>query len=101
MLIAEKITVLPYVFARCAKCGRDLPKGRKKFCHYCQPRKAYHKNKPAACPDAEYTLEDRAAQADAYGLSYGKYMATITCGGKLPPMRHAVRWPPGSEHAGE
>ena len=101
MPISEKVTILPSEDRRCVKCGRDLPKGRKKYCHYCQPFKAYHKPKAKADPDAEYTLADRAAQADAYGLSYGKFMALLKNGGQLPPMRHPVRWPPGSAHIGE
>ena len=95
------MTILPSEDRRCVKCGRDLPKGRKKYCHYCQPFKAYHKPKAKADPNAEYTLEDRVAQADAYGLSYGNFRAMLDNGSKLPALRHPVRWPPGSAHIGE
>ena len=98
--IAEKITVLPYAPPYCTKCGRDLPKGRKRKCHYCQPPKARHHHK-SSDDLQEYTLADRVAQADAYGLSYGKFMSIIENGGKLPPMKHPVHWPPDSTHLGE
>ena len=96
----EKITVLPYISPRCEVCGRDLPKGRKKRCHVCRPPKVY---KPPVdpAPDREYTLEDRAAQAEAYGMSYGRFMAHIENGWKLPPLRKRIRWPEGSVHAAE
>ena len=57
----------------------------------------------AAAPDSNltYTLEDRVAQAYAYGLSYGKFMAILHDGGKLPPQLRPIVWPAGSEHAGK
>ena len=91
---------MPYVSPRCAGCGRDLPKGRKKKCYYCQPPRARRHSKSQADP-AEYTLADRVAQADAYGLSYGQFMAILENGGKLPKRKHPVYWPPDSEHIGE
>ena len=57
----------------------------------------------SAAPDSNlaYTLEDRVAQAYAYGLSYVKFMASHHDGGKLPPQLRPIVWPAGSEHAGK
>ena len=68
-------------------------------CYHCQPPRARHHSKPR--PDLPYSLEDRVAQADAYGLSYGQFRAILEHGGKLPPLRHPIRWPAGSDHVGE
>ena len=95
-----KVTILPYQSPRCMKCGRDLPRGRTRKCHYCLPPKGRGQRKKPR-PDQSYTLEDRVAQADAYGLSYGKFQAILENGGQLPPLRHPVRWPDGSDHIGE
>lgn len=97
--ITPKIIVLPYESPRCIVCGRDLPRGRTRKCHHCLAPKARRKHSPR--PDQPYTLEDRVAQADAYGLSYGKYMAILENGGALPSMKHPVFWPAGSDHVGE
>lgn len=96
----QKVTVLPYVSPRCA-CGRDLPRGRRVKCYFCLPIRRRKIN--AAAPDSNlaYTLEDRVAQAYAYGLSYGKFMAILHDGGKLPPQLRPIVWPAGSEHAGK
>lgn len=96
----EKVTVLPYVERRCVICGRDLPKGRRQKCYSCRPPRP-HRPVEDPHPDMEYTLEDRAAQADAHGMSYGNFMAYIHNGWKLPPRIKPVRWPNGSVHAGE
>lgn len=95
-----KVTVLPYVSPRCVVCGRDLPKGRRQKCHFCRPPKVYKPPEDPA-PDQEYSLEDRVAQAEAYGLSYGQFMAIIENSWKLPPLRKRIRWPEGSVHAAE
>lgn len=95
----SKITVLPYQSPRCSICGRALPRGRTRKCYICLPPRTYKRAAPR--PDLPYTLEDRVAQADAYGLSYGRFMAIIHHGGALPPLKHQVIWPPGSEHTGE
>lgn len=50
---------------------------------------------------SEYSYEERAAQAAALGLSYGKFMSLLDSGGKLPPQIHPIEWPKGSKHAHE
>lgn len=96
----SKVTVLPYVSPRCKVCGRDLPRGRKGRCYTCLPPRTYG-DKPKPKPEEPYTLEDRVAQATAYGLSYGNFMAIIKNGGKLPPLKRPIVWPQESSHAGE
>ena len=98
--MATKVTVLPYQNHRCIDCGRDLPRGRRRRCHICLPPRPWRKTEPKD-PSPDYTLNDRVAQADAYGLSYGHFMAIIHTGGKLPPLRHPIRWPADSAHIGE
>ncbi len=95
-----KVTVLPYVSKRCICCGRDLPRGRKAKCYLCRPPRPH---KPIEAPKeaALYTLEDRVAMARAYGMSYGVYMSYIHTGERLPPMKHPIVWPVGSNHIGE
>lgn len=95
----SKVTILPYEGPRCISCGRDLPRGRKQKCFACRPPKGYIPPQPS--PDAPYTINDRVAQALAYGISYGKLMAIIETGGKLPPRKRPIVWPVGSAHAGE
>lgn len=95
-----KITILPYESPRCKVCGRDLPQGRKGRCYICLPPRTYGP-KPEPNPDAPYSINDRVAQAMAYGLSYGNFMAIIENGWKLPPLKHPIVWPIGSSHAGE
>ena len=98
----SKVTVLPYKSPYCSVCGKPLPKGRSRKCYACQPQRGnHHKPAPGPALDQPYTLNDRVAQADAYGLSYGNFMAIIENGWKLPPLRHPIRWPEGSKHAGE
>lgn len=106
--ISEKITVIPYVEVKCRKCGRDLPRGRKVFCKICMPphgrKNEYAEQaKPELMPGEvpEYTIEDRVAQAQAHGLSYGNLMAKLENGWPLPPLLHPVRWPAGSAHGGK
>jgi len=99
-----KIVKLEYISPRCAVCGRDLPKERRKKCYYCLPPRAFRCGvKPAATEEdkREYTLSERAAQADAYGISYGKLMAIVENGLPMPPRIRSVRWPLGSAHWGE
>ena len=101
-----KIIQLEYISPRC-ECGRDLPKGRKKKCFYCLPPSGNHHKQtdaldpPAASVSPEYTLADRAAQADAYGMSYGNFMAHIENGWPLPKRKKPVCWPLDSAHRGE
>lgn len=100
-----KIVQLEYISPRCEKCGRNLPKSRKKLCFHCRPPGGHHK-KGEQTPEtagvlAEYTLADRAAQAEAYGMSYGKFMAHIENKWPLPKRRRPVRWPLDSAHWGE
>ncbi len=102
--MSGKIIQLEYISPRCEKCGRDLPKSRKKQCFYCLPPGGHHKKVVAvvsASLPEEYTLADQVAQADAYGMSYGKFMSFIENKWPLPPMRRPIRWPPDSEHFGE
>lgn len=94
------ITILPYQPVRCVVCGRDLPKDRREKCYFCRPKKT-KRPLPEPKPDLPYTLEDRAAQALGYGISYGQLMAIIENGGKLPPLKRPIVWPEGSAHAGE
>lgn len=100
-----KIIQLEYISPRCVKCGRDLPKTRKKKCFYCLPPGGHHKKGDqapgAAGVKAEYTLADRAAQAEAYGMSYGKFMAHIENRWPLPERKKPVCWPLDSAHRGE
>ena len=99
-----KIIKLEYVAPGCVDCGRTLPPGRRKRCYHCLPPKAWHALQPAksdASEPAEYTLSDRVAQADAYGLSYGQFMAHIEHGWKLPKRKKPIRWPRDSAHRGE
>lgn len=96
----EKITVLPCADRRCAVCGRVLPRARRQKCYSCRPPRP-HKPPEDPFDEQEYTLEDRVAQADAHGMSYGNFMAFLRNGWKLPPQRKPVRWPNGSKHAGE
>lgn len=95
----SKVTILPYESPHCKMCGRDLPRGRRSRCYACLPPRTYKKVDPK--PDLPYTLEDRVAQAWAYGLSYGNFMAIVENGWKLPPLRRTIVWPEGSSHAGE
>lgn len=100
-----KIVQLEYISPRCG-CGRNLPKGRKKKCFYCLPPGGNHHKKGTSADRAtgvlaEYTLADRAAQAEAYGMSYGKLMAHIENGWPLPKRKKPVRWPLDSAHWGE
>lgn len=85
---------------KCVTCGSDLPRGRKRFCHGCKPKKRY-KPEPEVREKLPYTLADRVAMARAYGLSYGQYMAHIENGWNLPEMIRPVEWPEGSEHKEE
>lgn len=100
-----KIVQLEYISPRCVKCGRDLPKTRKKKCFYCLPPGGHHKKGASADGAtgalAEYTLADRAAQAEAYGMSYGFFMAHIENGWPLPKRKKPVCWPLDSAHRGE
>ncbi len=47
------------------------------------------------------TSSDRAAQAKAYGLSYGQLMGKLYVGEPLPALQHKIRWTRGSHHRGE
>lgn len=100
VLAQSQITILPAVNRRCVVCGRDLPHGRRQKCYSCRPPRP-HRPVDDPHPDLEYTLEDRVAQADARGMSYGNFMMFLHNGWKLPPKRKPVRWPHGSAHAGE
>lgn len=94
------IVYLEYVSPRCVTCGRDLPHGRTRKCYDCLPPRRYKTAVPPR-PDLPYTMDDRIAQAAAYGMSYGKFMTFIHNGWKLPPRIRPIRWPIGSAHAGE
>lgn len=98
-----KITTLPYKSPRCIECGRDLPRGRRQRCYACRPFKSNKAPPPVEDPDSDraYTLADRAAQADAYGISYGRLMAIVENNWPLPPLIHRIRWPEDNVHAGE
>lgn len=97
---SSKITILPYISPRCKTCGRDLPKGRRARCYDCLPRRQYKPPEPPR-PELPYTLEDRVAQADAHGMSYGNFMAFVHNKWRLPPKLRPIRWPMGSQHVGE
>lgn len=98
-----KIIQLEYISPRCIVCGRDLPAGRRQKCCHCMPPWAWRKKNVVEEEQepAEYTLADRVAQADAYGMSYGQFMAYIENGWKLPKRIKPVRWPLDSVHFGE
>lgn len=87
----------------CLWCGTPLLDAKRKLCETCQKTKAARRVageiKPTNPP--EYTISDRVAQARAYDLSYGKFMAIIETGGKLPPLKRPIKWPEGSAHVGE
>lgn len=97
-----RVIGLNYVAPYCKKCGRQLPKGRTRLCYAC--KRPYHRTgskRPAATVDAAYTIADRVAMARSYGLSYGQYMAIISCGGQLPKRIRQTEWPYSSAHLGE
>ena len=96
----SKVTELPYKSPYCSVCGKPLPRGRTRKCYACRPPRKYKPIKKPE-PNLPYSLEDRAAQAVAYGLSYGRLMAIIESGGDLPPLKKSIVWPAGSDHAGE
>lgn len=48
-----------------------------------------------------YTYEERAAQAEALGISYGKLMALIADGASLPKQVKPIKWPAKSKHRHE
>ena len=100
--MSEKIIQLEYVSPRCV-CGRKLPAGRKVRCFWCLPPRTHHGPKQPAKEGVslEYTLADRVAQADAYGMSYGRFMAYLENGWKLPKQLRPVQWPLDSDHWGE
>lgn len=97
-----KIIQLEYISPRC-DCGRDLPAGRNVKCFHCLPPtpRRHEKPKPPEEISREYTLADRVAQADAYGMSYGQFMAHIENGWKLPKRLKPVQWPLDSAHWGD
>lgn len=96
----SKITQLPYEAPYCRVCGRELPRGRTRKCYACLPPRGHHTQAPPR-PDLPYSLDDRVAQAEAYGITYGKLMAAVENNYPLPPMKRPIRWPEGSEHQGE
>ena len=98
-----KIVKLECISPRCKGCGRDLPAGRRQKCYHCRPPWTRRKQNviEEEQVSAEYTLADRAAQADAYGMSYGQFMACIENGWKLPKRVRPIRWPLDSVHFGE
>ena len=75
---------LAYQSPYCA-CGRPLPKGRKKQCYFCLPRRGM-RLQPAE--DGKMTLEEKVADANSRGLSYGKYQAILHANQPLPPRIH-------------
>lgn len=97
-----RIVKLEYISPTCKVCGRALPKDRKRKCYYCLPPRGFRcREKQNGSQPAGYTLADRAAQADAYGISYGRLMACLENGWPLPARKKPVRWPMESEHWGE
>lgn len=48
-----------------------------------------------------YTIEDCAALAWAYGISYGQVVAILENNWPWPPRIRPLVWPEGSAHAGE
>lgn len=86
----------------CARCGRPLEKGRRKFCFVCRPPKHYAKAKTEYIQrQPDYNYAERGAQAEARGITYGELMCYVEQGLPLPPLKKSVVWPFGSRHKGE
>lgn len=96
-----KIVKLEYISPKCAVCGRDLPKDRRRKCYACLPPRGFRCAKKDPAAKAEYTMADREAQARSYGLSYGQFIPYIENGWKLPTQIRPIQWPLGSAHFGE
>ena len=80
--MTAKVQNLPYRSPYC-RCGRELPKGRTRYCFFCKPPKRY-KQDTNEMPERP-SLEDHVADARSRGLSSGHYMAYLYSGRELPP----------------
>lgn len=98
------VIVIQYESPRCATCGRDLPRDRRRQCYICKPPQAkIHAPKipPEESKKERYTIEDCAALAWAYGISYGQVVAILENHLPWPLKKRPLVWPAGSVHAGE